>query len=279
MAVEVQHKFDMTRSSEYLMNPLDVFADPVLDVRHEHRPIDSMVADMLSKPDGKSIKGQISPITCRKNSKGFFTIICGRRRWESINFINKNNLTPVPMSIRVVYKQANDIEALAMALTENDERADLSPVDYGYTVKQYERFGKDEKWMALNGGFFPRLAERVADNEKHPELKKAIKQIKKWRALVDVSPEIEKAVVDGKLTETQAIHLTKLEKEQQETVLSKAEKGTLKPADLRAPSDKPVGINKKQIREELDGIVAEWAAVKDVPKALINAIQKLRDRL
>jgi len=280
MAVEIKHSFDMTRRSEYVMNPLDVYVDPLLDVRHEHKPVDDLVADMLSKPDGKTIKGQVVPITCRKNAKGFFTIICGRRRWEAICYINKNKLTPVPMAIRVIYIQADDIEALAMALSENFNRADMGPLDLAYSCKQFIRFGKDEAWIALNSGLFPNLANRVNGNEKHPELKKAIRQIKKWQALLTVGPAVEKALADGTVTESQAQHLAKLDKEHQSEALKKAERGELKPADIRVASDKPARLTTKQVKQELDDVISD-GAIGDfkILKPMLDWLQNLRDRI
>jgi hypothetical protein len=133
------------------------------------------------------------------------------------------------------------------------------------------RLGKDHEWIALNGGFFPGLK---ADGK--GDLKKAVMWVKKREKLLSLAPEAEKALTDGTLKPSAAEHLAELEVSKQRDLV---EKGKTSAKDIRKAAGKTEKISVKQVKEELDGIVAEWAAVKGVPKELLDVLQSLRDRL
>ena len=86
------------------------------------------LADSIKK------KGMLQPILVRKGSKaGQYEIVAGERRWRAAQ---KAKLHEVP----VVLKQLNNQEVLQIAIIENIQREDLTPVD---EARAYERLIKD----------------------------------------------------------------------------------------------------------------------------------------
>ena len=82
-------------------------------------------------------KGILQPIVVRatKNTPGVYEIIAGERRWRAAQ---RAGVHEVP----VVVVEANDKEALELAIIENVQRADLNPVEeadaYGQLIKDYQ---------------------------------------------------------------------------------------------------------------------------------------------
>ena len=88
--------------------------------------------------------GILQPILVRRvdGAPNSYEIVAGERRWRAAQ---RAQLTQVP----VVIKDFNDTEALEVALIENIQRADLSPVE---EAKGYERllgeFGRTQEQVA-----------------------------------------------------------------------------------------------------------------------------------
>ena len=66
--------------------------------------------------------GVIQPLTVRKMPSGFYQIIAGERRWRAARLAG---LDEVP----VVIIEADDKKAMELALIENLQRADLTPIE------------------------------------------------------------------------------------------------------------------------------------------------------
>ena len=66
--------------------------------------------------------GIIQPLTVRRLSSGYYQIIAGERRWRAARLAG---LTEVP----VLVIEADDRKAMELALIENLQRADLSPIE------------------------------------------------------------------------------------------------------------------------------------------------------
>ena len=71
--------------------------------------------------------GLLQPILVRKTDEGTYQIIAGERRWQASKAAG---LKQVPIRI----KEADDNQALELALIENIQRSDLNPIEeaYGY---------------------------------------------------------------------------------------------------------------------------------------------------
>ena len=97
--------------------------------------------------------GIIQPLTVRKLSSGYYQIIAGERRWRAAK---QAGLREVP----VVIIEADDRKAMELAMIENLQREDLSPMeeaegykalveDYGLTQEQAaQRVGKSRSAVA-----------------------------------------------------------------------------------------------------------------------------------
>ena len=85
--------------------------------------------------DSIRAKGIIQPIIVRsiKNVAGSYEIIAGERRWRAAQAAE---LTDVP----VIVVEADDREALAFAIIENVQRADLNAIE---EAQGYERLSRD----------------------------------------------------------------------------------------------------------------------------------------
>ncbi len=79
----------------------------------------------------ESIKAQgvIQPIVVREIARGRFEIIAGERRWRAAQLAG---LSEIPAVVREVADQA----AIAMALIENIQREDLSPLEEAAALKR-----------------------------------------------------------------------------------------------------------------------------------------------
>lgn len=100
-----------------------------------------------------SMHGVISPITVRKMESGYYQIIAGERRWRAAR---SAGLTEIPAMVI----EADDSEVMQMALIENLQRADLTPIEeaegydslmreHGLTQEQVsERVGKSRPTVA-----------------------------------------------------------------------------------------------------------------------------------
>lgn len=72
--------------------------------------------------DSIATHGLIQPVVVRENSKGFYSIIAGERRWRAAKMAG---LTEIP----VVILDIDDNKAAELALVENLQREDLNPIE------------------------------------------------------------------------------------------------------------------------------------------------------
>ncbi|MBX7098071.1 MAG: ParB/RepB/Spo0J family partition protein [Myxococcaceae bacterium] len=119
--------------------PVDqIAADPDQPRRH----FDETLLEELAS----SIKtqGLLQPVLVRRDGKGY-RIIAGERRWRAAQ---RAGLTELP----VVVREASDAEAFELALVENLQRSDLSPLE---EAEGYRRLVEERRWTQ------EQVAERV----------------------------------------------------------------------------------------------------------------------
>jgi ParB family chromosome partitioning protein len=98
-------------------------------------------------------QGVLQPILVREDGRGGYRIIAGERRWRAAQ---RAGLTDIPALV----KEASDAEAYELALVENIQRADLSPLEEAEAYRRLveerrltqeqiaDRVGKDRSTVA-----------------------------------------------------------------------------------------------------------------------------------
>ncbi|NAZ37765.1 ParB/RepB/Spo0J family partition protein [Rubellimicrobium sp. CFH 75288] len=123
-------------------------------------------------------KGVIQPLIVRPRGDGF-EIVAGERRWRAAQ---KAGLSELPVLVR----DYSDAELLEVAIIENVQRADLNPIDEGAAYRALiDRFGHTQ--------------EEVAD-----ALGKSRSHIANQMRLLQLPPEVQEMLSDGRLTAGQA---------------------------------------------------------------------------
>ena len=100
--------------------------------------------------------GLIQPITVRKFGDGYYQIIAGERRWRAARVAG---LTEVP--VRIV--EADDRQAMELALVENLQREDLNPIEEarGYRTLMEDYGLTQEDAAAVVGRSRPAVANAL----------------------------------------------------------------------------------------------------------------------
>lgn len=141
--------------------------------------------------------GIIQPLTVRRLSSGYYQIIAGERRWRAARMAG---LREVP----VVIIEADDKKAMELALIENLQRADLTPIEEARGYQQLI-------------GEYGLTQEQVADrvSKSRPAVANAMR-------LLSLPDELLALVEEGKLTAGHARAILSLkEKPQQLAVAQK----------------------------------------------------------
>ena len=123
--------------------------------------------------------GIIQPLIVSPPVGGTYTLIAGERRWQAAR---RAGLSTVPVVIRV----ASDQQFLELALIENVQRADLNPVEEAEAFQHLAKeFGMSHEAIASRVG-----KSRVA--------------VTNTIRLLDASPAVKQALVDGRISEGHA---------------------------------------------------------------------------
>lgn len=126
----------------------------------------------------ESIKqhGILQPLVVRSLETGKYSIVAGERRWRAAQLAG---LTHVPAIVRTM----EELEELEIALVENVQRVDLSPLDQAVSiVRLHEQFNVS----------FENIAARLG---------KSIPAISNTVRLLQLPPEAQDAMRAGKLVE------------------------------------------------------------------------------
>jgi ParB family chromosome partitioning protein len=172
-------------------------------------------------------KGLVQPILVRpsKSEVGEYEIIAGERRWRAAQIAQLHELP-------AVVKNLDDVEALEMAIIENVQRADLSPIEeaagYKKLMEQYNH--TQEALSPIVGKSRSHIANIIRLLNLPASIKDMISQgiitSGHARAIMNSAfPEqLAKKIVDENLSVRQAESLVKEKK-------TKLTKNKLKPAD------------------------------------------------
>lgn len=151
--------------------------------------------ELDSLADSIRMHGIIQPLTVRRLPSGFYQIIAGERRWRAARLAG---LTDVP----VVVIEADDKKAMELALIENLQRADLTPIEEARGYQQLI-------------GEYGLTQEQVADrvSKSRPAVANAMR-------LLSLPDEILSMVESGKLTAGHARALLSIKDEHQQLAVA-----------------------------------------------------------
>lgn len=154
--------------------------------------------ELQALADSITVHGIIQPLTVREMPNGYYQIIAGERRWRAARMAN---LSDVP----AVIIEADDKEAMELALIENLQRQDLNPLEealgyqtlmneYGLTQEEAAgRVGKSRPAVA-NAlrllGLCPEVQERVRKGELSAGHARAILQLKSEKKQQEAAQKI-----------------------------------------------------------------------------------------
>ncbi len=122
------------------------------------------------------VHGVLQPVVVRATTSGGYDLIAGERRLRASRLAGRT-------SIPAVVRDSNGDDALQLALVENIQRVDLNPVEQAQAYRELiEQFGLTHDEVARQVG-----KSRVA--------------ISNSLRLLDLAPETQRAILDGRISE------------------------------------------------------------------------------
>lgn len=231
-----------TRTSEYLFLPEDLTVDPAMNGRHDLPNIDWIVESILAH-------GQLQPVTIRR-TEGRPVLVAGFSRWRAISHINKKNLAPKALRLRCSYTQLTEQQAFLANIEENRVRNATTPIDDAYNIQRL-----------IN-------VYQMTEQEAADAFRASPSWVKGRLRLLELTPEAEKAVREGRVDGPATKAIAKLSKEHQKAVVAKAGKITAADVKREAPAAAkkeavPVAIHPK-VRKAITVLFAECDQQPDV---------------
>lgn len=193
--------------------------------------------------------GLLQPIVVREDGKDHYEIIAGERRYRAAKSLNWE-------TIPAIVNNMNDDQAASLALIENLQREDLNPID---EAKAYTNL------MKLNDLTQTALAKDMGKSQSYVANK---------LRLLKLDDDVQKALVEGKITARHGRALLNLSDDDQERVLKEIEdKGLNVKQTEEIAKDVNAYFNPKPKEKE----TKRERVVKRIPKDLkvqINTIKK-----
>jgi len=179
-------------------NETDIVLIPVEEIRSNPYQPREYFDEIALEELATSIKehGVLQPIIVKKSIKGY-ELVAGERRLKASKLAN---LATIP----AIIKEFTDQDMMDIALLENIQREDLTPIEIAEGFKKYiEKTGLTQEEIAVKFG-------------------KSRSYITNLLGLLSLPKSIKNLINKGEITQSHARVLSKLEKE--ELVLSLAEK-------------------------------------------------------
>ena len=193
--------------------------------------------------------GLLQPIVVREDGEDHYEIIAGERRYRAAKSLNWE-------TIPAIVNNMNDDQAASLALIENLQREDLNPID---EAKAYTNL------MKLNDLTQTALAKDMGKSQSYVANK---------LRLLKLDDDVQKALIEGKITARHGRALLNLSNDDQERVLKEIEdKGLNVKQTEEIAKDVDAYFNPKPKEKE----TKRERVVKRIPKDLkvqINTIKK-----
>jgi ParB family chromosome partitioning protein len=195
-------------------------------------------------------QGLIEPLVVVPKGQKFM-LIAGERRWRACQMAG---LTAAP--VRVL--QADDRQIAEMALVENIQRQDLTPLEEAKAFKEMLDHGYTKEELAQKLGF------------------KQVWRVEERLSLLNLSPKFQDALIFGVISPSQAFEISRLEDHgEQEVVFQKVKAGQLPTYNhLRRFVNAMVDAKKEQFlfavpkKEDLE-TVYRWEKTLDAVTGLV----------
>lgn len=193
--------------------------------------------------------GLLQPIVVREDGEDHYEIIAGERRYRAAKSLNWE-------TIPAIVNNMNDDQAASLALIENLQREDLNPID---EAKAYTNL------MKLNDLTQTALAKDMGKSQSYVANK---------LRLLKLDDDVQKALIEGKITARHGRALLNLSDDDQERILKEIEeKGLNVKQTEEIAKDVDAYFNPKPKEKE----TKRERVVKRIPKDLkvqINTIKK-----
>lgn len=193
--------------------------------------------------------GLLQPIVVREDGEDHYEIIAGERRYRAAKSLNWE-------TIPAIVNNMNDDQAASLALIENLQREDLNPID---EAKAYTNL------MKLNDLTQTALAKDMGKSQSYVANK---------LRLLKLDDDVQKALIEGKITARHGRALLNLSNDDQKRVLKEIEdKGLNVKQTEEIAKDVDAYFNPKPKEKE----TKRERVVKRIPKDLkvqINTIKK-----
>src|SRR5262245_63022792 len=167
---------------------------PIGDIRENPRQPRTQFDEQALEDLAASIRehGIIQPLIVSERGEGLYELVAGERRWRAAQ---RAGLNRVPVIVRETTPQ----QLLELALIENVQRADLNPLEEAQAYQAlWEEFGLSDS----------QIARRVGKNSREV--------IANTRRLLKLVPEVQDAMLKGRISAGHGRALLKLETEPQQ---------------------------------------------------------------
>lgn len=214
--------------------------DIVINPENNGRFIPAKVDNILRSFE---LIGQIQPVTIKKEG-GVPVLISGFNRWQAAMRFNEGKPEALRMRLQCVYNGSNALEATIANIHENHVRTPTQPIDDAHNIaKMQNQYGKT----------LEEIAEIYYED---------VKWVKKRLKLLNLTPEAQKALIDGDIKETAAEKIANLDAKKQRAAVANGGK-----------IEGPVKPNRSKILMQLDLIASSTAHDKHVTKFASNFIK------
>lgn len=220
-----------TRVSIYKFDPAEIKIVSELNGRRELPDIEWLIKDIAEH-------GQLEPVIVRKDGERP-TLVAGFSRWRAIMEINQRKLTPEPLEILATYFRGNEQAGFIAAVRENRFRNSTTPLDDATNISRMMAWNMEEK--AIAAVYFPDL------NGDQTKVKKALAWVRRTVKLVNLSPEAQQAVKEGRIKPSAAAHIAEMASDAQKELAKK--QGAITASDVRAKQGKPERITVAKARD------------------------------
>ena len=213
-----------TTGDLYLIDPREIVIREEYNGRHEEPEVDDLVADFLNRDIG-----QIVPVTITKDD-GAPVLIAGHRRYRAALEVTKKKKGPFDgvFKLKCTYFRGSPLECFILTVRENLNRKEVSPLSDAWNISKFRNMEMSDQDIAIKV-----YSRRTIDG------KPDVKWIEERAALIELTPEAQEAVAQGRVKPSAVVALAKLRKQAQRDLVKDREAKVTTAAIKRAAAPEP----------------------------------------